>query len=199
MTKRTVCSLLCALLALSLCACSTAMTPSTTASPAPTATLNPTTQPTDAPTPAPTEAPTEAPAESAAPAMQPDMENVPPLSQAQDGVYTARMSDAYTQEEGHGWQTTLTLQIEGGVIVSADFDAFQDGKRKSELSTEEYPMNPPASEWIPELATQIEAASAPGDIDGVSGATNASDEARKLFAAILIAAADGNTEDLYVE
>ena len=37
------------------------------------------------------------------------------------------------------------------------------------------------------------------EIDGVSGATNASDEARKLFAAILTAAADGNTEDLYVE
>lgn len=185
MTKRTVCSLLCALLALSLCACSTATTPSMTASPAPSVTPEPTAQPTDAPTPAPTDAPTEAPAESAAPAMQPDMENVPPLSQAQDGVYTARMSDAYTQDEGHGWQTTLTLQIEGGVIVSADFDAFQDGKRKSELSTEEYPMDPPAS--------------APGDIDGVSGATTASNEARKLFAAILTAAADGNTEDLYVE
>lgn len=197
MTKRTVCSLLCALLALSLCACSTATTPSTTASPAPTATLEPTAQPTD--TPAPTDAPTEAPEASAAPVLQPDMENVPPLSQAKDGVYTARMSDAYTQEEGHGWQTTLTLQIEGGAIVSADFDAFQDGKRKSELSAEEYPMDPPASEWIPELATQVEAASAPADIDGVSGATHASDEARKLFAAILTAAADGNTEDLYVE
>ena len=199
MTKRTVCSLLCALLALSLCACSTATTPSMTASPAPSVTPEPTAQPTDAPTPAPTDVPTEAPAESAAPAMQLDMENVPPLSQAKDGVYTARMSDAYTQEEGHGWQTTLTLQIEGGAIVSADFDAFQDGRRKSELSAEEYPMDPPASEWIPELATQIEAASAPCDIDGVSGATNASDEARKLFAAILTAAADGNTEDLYVE
>ncbi len=198
--KRSLCILLCVSLALALGACSAQPTPTATTAPttAPTAQPSPTPQATEVPTPQPTESPTESPSEAPAGTM-PDMANVPPASEAKDGTYTARMSEAYTQGEGHGWQTTLTVVFEGGAVKDADFDAFKDGERKSAQSPEAYPMDPPPSEWIAQLAKQIEAASAPADIDGVTGATIASGEARLLYAAVLKAASQGDTSEITVE
>ena len=47
----------------------------------------------------------------------------------QDGTYKA----VYAQADDHGWTEYLTLTVEDGKIVSADFDAENDdGAKKSE-------------------------------------------------------------------
>ena len=195
MMKRTLIASLCAALLLALCACSAQPAPTATTAPttAPTAQPSPTAQATSAPTQAPTESPTEAPS------AQPEAEDVPAVSEAKDGTYTARMSETYTQEKGHGWQTTLTVIFKDGAVDSVDFDAFKDGERKSAQSAEAYPMDPLPSEWTPKIADQIKAASAPGEIDGVTGATTATNEAKRLYAAILQAAAKGETAEITLD
>ncbi len=198
--KRTLCILLCASLALALAACSAQPTPTTTAAPttAATAQPSPTAQATEAPTQQPTESPTSEPSEAPA-GTSPDMENVPPVTDAKDGTYTARMSEAYAKDKGQGWQTALTVVFEGGAVKDVDLDAFKDGERKSTLSPEAYPMNPPPSEWLPQIADQIKAAAAPADIDGVTGATVTSGEAKLLYAAVLKAASQGDTSEVTVD
>ncbi len=199
MMKRILVALLCVALLTALCACSAQPAPAPTTAPttaptaAPTAQPSPTAQATEAPTEAPTQSPTETPSNP------PEAEDVPAVSEAKDGTYTARMSETYAQEKGHGWQTTLTVIFKGGAVESVDFDAFKDGERKSAQSAEAYPMDPLPSEWTPKIADQIQAASVPGDIDGVTGATIATEEAKRLYAAILQAAAKGETAEITLD
>lgn len=97
-----------------------------------------------------------------------------------DGVYTARMKDA-----SYGWQDQLVVEYRDGVIVSADFDSYDaDGNRKSQLPEGAYPMEPSPSEWIPQLSENVEKAGRAFKIDNVSGATESSENARALLAAI---------------
>ena len=149
-------------------------------------------------TPAPTAQPT-AKASPAPTAAANPIYTAPETSAAQDGTYTARMSEAYAREKVHGWQTTLTVTFAGGRPVETAFDAFQDGKKKSEQSPEVYPMVPHPSEWMPQLAEQVKNAAQPEDIEGVSGATIGSAEAKQLYAAILKAAQKGEPKEITVD
>jgi len=116
-----------------------------------------------------------------------------------DGAYTARTSDEYTQGTGHGWQEYLTITVENGQIVQLDYDALQDNKLKSETTPDVYPMTPHPSQWIPQLEASMMQAATAADIDAVTGATNSSRMAQKLYAAVMEAAQEGAKGDLIVE
>ena len=97
-----------------------------------------------------------------------------------DGVYTARMKDA-----SYGWQDQLVVEYKDGAVVSAVFESYDaDGNRKSQLPEGAYPMEPSPSEWIPRLSENVEKAGRAFKIDNVSGATESSENARALLAAI---------------
>lgn len=111
---------------------------------------------------------------------------------AKNGTYTAEMDDAYVEEFGYGYRDTLTVVYEDGVIVSATFDSvdIETGTSKADA---EYPMDPSPSVWIPELSEQIVVGGNSDSIDGIAGATNASENARKLLAAIETEGVEGGT------
>lgn len=182
--KRIVFALLCLLLVPMLFACS-----------AQTSSVKPTVSPSTAPSAQLTLSPDIQPTTS------PDAQQAggPSAADAKDGTYTARMSEAYAKDKGQGWQTTLTVEFKGGKPEKVEFDAFNDGKKKSEQTKEAYPMEPHPSQWMPEMAEQIKKAERPDDIEGISGATIASGEARKLYGAVLKAAQDGQAGEITVE
>lgn len=110
-----------------------------------------------------------------------------------DGVYTAQMDDA-AAEADHGWRNQLVVEYKDGKMVSATFESYDaDGNKKSETTPDTYPMDPTPSEWIPQLSENILAAGNSADIDGISGATNASNDARALLAAIETEGKPGET------
>ena len=110
-----------------------------------------------------------------------------------DGVYTAQMDDA-AAEADYGWRNQLVVEYKDGKMVSATFESYDaDGNKKSETTPETYPMDPAPSEWIPQLSENILAAGNSADIDGISGATNASNDARALLAAIETEGKPGET------
>ena len=116
-----------------------------------------------------------------------------------DGSYTAEASESYVAAQGHGWKEYLKITVEKQQIASVEYDALKDGKKKSETTPEEYPMTPPPSEWTPKLNEAIRTAQMPEAVDTVSGATMSSTVARQLYAAVLKAAREGNTETVIVE
>lgn len=105
------------------------------------------------------------------------------------GTFTAQRSDAYVQGDGNGFRDTLTVTYQDGKITDATFESiyaegsmFPVDTKKSELSASEYPMsNPSIAEWMPELDRQIKES---GKVDGVAGATVASDSAKLMLEAI---------------
>ena len=110
-----------------------------------------------------------------------------------DGVYTAQMDDA-AAEADYGWRNQLVVEYKDGKMVSATFESYDaDGNKKSETTPDTYPMDPAPSEWIPQLSENILAAGNSADIDGISGATNASNDARALLAAIETEGKPGET------
>ncbi len=115
----------------------------------------------------------------------------------QDGTYTARYENA-----SHGYIEYLTVTFKDGAPVEAEYDAYAEGDatvKKSAATPEEYPMDPPPSEWIPQISENVLAAGTnPDAIDAVAGATYASASARELYAAILDAAAKGDTTEIVV-
>ena len=115
-----------------------------------------------------------------------------PDSQLKDGVYTAQVSDAYAQEN-HGWKEFVTLTVSGGQITDVKYDAEKDGKMKRDATESEFPMDPPPSQWIPQLEENIRMARDAEDIDAVAGATKSSNLVKKLYAAALNAAKNGDT------
>lgn len=118
-------------------------------------------------------------------------------SKYQDGTYTAKMSKTYADENSHGWQDTLTVTFKGGKMTEVDFDGFNaDGARKSEQTAETYPMDPSPSVWIPQLEENIKKAEKADDVEAVSGATYGSAAAKELYAAVLTAAENGNTDEI---
>lgn len=101
-----------------------------------------------------------------------------------DGVYTAQMDDA-SAEAAFGWRDQLVVEYRDGVIVSAVFESYDaEGNKKSETTSDVYPMDPTPSEWIPQLSENVEKAGRAFKIDNVSGATESSENARALLAAI---------------
>ncbi len=114
----------------------------------------------------------------------------------QDGDYSAQMP-----QDEHGWADTLTVTYSGGELTSATFESVgEDGAKKSELAPEEYPMDPPPSEWIPQLTDNVKASAGdPNAIEMIAGATNSSQNAKDMLAAINENAESGNTDTVLVE
>lgn len=101
-----------------------------------------------------------------------------------DGVYTAQMDDA-SAEAAYGWRDQLEVEYKDGKIVSAVFESYDaDGNKKSEISPDVYPMDPAPADWMPQLSENIAKAETAEEIDGVAGATMASNNARAMMAAI---------------
>ena len=119
-------------------------------------------------------------------------------SRPQDGTYTARY-----QYPSSGYVEYLTVTFRDGRVKDAEFDAYLEtdpNSKKSELSKEEYPMDPHPSEWMDELEDNIEKAGLkPDKIAGIAGATASSRHARELYDAILTAAKNGKTETIIVQ
>ena len=113
-------------------------------------------------------------------------------SMYKDGTYTAEASEQYA-EQNSGWKEYVTLTVAQGKISQVDYDALKDGKKKSETTKEEYPMEPHPSEWMHELETQMMNAQDSAQIDGVTGATQSSNLVKRLYDAALNAARTGNT------
>lgn len=101
-----------------------------------------------------------------------------------DGTYTAEMDDA-AAEAAYGWRDTLVVEYKDGKMVSAVFESYDaDGNKKSEQTAETYPMDPQPSEWVPQLNANLEKAGDSKHLDGVAGATLASNNAKALLEAI---------------
>ena len=101
-----------------------------------------------------------------------------------DGTYTAQMDDA-SAEAAYGWRDQLVVEYKDGKVVSAVFESYDaDGNKKSEISPEVYPMDPAPADWMPQLSENILEAGTSADIDGITGATMASNNARAMLAAI---------------
>lgn len=97
-----------------------------------------------------------------------------------DGTYSAEASEA-----SHGWTDTLSVTYKDGKVVEAKYDAYDaDKKLKSEATAESYPMDPHPTVWIPEINTNIVTAGTADKIEAVAGATNSSNNAKALMAAI---------------
>lgn len=101
-----------------------------------------------------------------------------------DGEYRAEMTDEEAANS-NGWKDFLVVTYQDGKVVKAVFDSVNgEGQLKSEATAESYPMDPPPSEWIPQISANIEKAGNSADIEAVAGATTASDSAKKLMAQI---------------
>lgn len=101
-----------------------------------------------------------------------------------DGVYTAQMDDA-SAEAAYGWRDELVVEYKDGKIVSATFESYDaDGNKKSETTAETYPMAPSPADWMPELSENIVKAGTSSEIDGITGATLATNNAKAMLAAI---------------
>ncbi|WP_294551479.1 FMN-binding protein [uncultured Pseudoflavonifractor sp.] len=117
----------------------------------------------------------------------------PAPSAMPDGTYTAEMDDA-SAEAAYGWRDRLVVEYKDGALVSAVFDSYDaDGNKKSETTPETYPMDPAPADWIPELSDNILKAGGTAEIDGVTGATIASNNARAMMQAILDSGVAGET------
>ena len=111
----------------------------------------------------------------------------------EDGTYRAE-----TAEFSHGWKNFLEVTIADDEQTSVNFDAVNeedDTFFKSEATAEQYPMDPHPSVWIPQIEAQLMAVDITSyeGIDGISGATSASNDAEALFDLILEAAKTGDT------
>lgn len=110
-----------------------------------------------------------------------------------DGTYTAEMDDA-SAEAAYGWRDRLVVEYKDGALVSAVFDSYDaDGNRKSETTPDTYPMDPAPSAWMPELNDQLLKSGGSGEIDGVTGATLATNNAKAMMKAILDSGVAGET------
>ncbi len=116
----------------------------------------------------------------------------------QDGTYTARYRNA-----SGGYVEYLTVTFRDGKVTDAAFDGYLESdpsKLKSQLTKEEYPMDPHPSEWMPLLAQNVKAAGKDASkIATVAGATSSTGHARELYKAILKAAAKGNTAEIILD
>ena len=116
-----------------------------------------------------------------------------PKTTMADGTYTAEMDDASAQA-AYGWRDRLVVEYKDGALVSAVFDSYDaDGNKKSETTPDTYPMDPAPSAWMPELNDQLLKSGGSGEIDGVTGATLATNNAKAMMKAILDSGVAGET------
>ena len=115
-----------------------------------------------------------------------------------DGVYEAETKEADEQ----GGKAIATIKVEGGKVVEATYNEFndngnkRDNKEYNEMMKEKAGTNP--SEFEPQIEKQIEDAQS-AEIDGVSGATGSSSKAKQLFKAAFNNANKGKAEKELVE
>ena len=109
----------------------------------------------------------------------------------EDGTYYAE-----TSEFSHGWKAFLEAEITEDDLVSVNFDYFdEDGNLKSETTTENYPMDPHPTVWIPEYEAMLLSVDITDftEVDVVTGATGAWNNVNALMTAVLSAADNGDT------
>ena len=86
------------------------------------------------------------------------------------------------------------VEHKDGAMVSAVFDSYDaDGNKKSETTPDTYPMDPAPSAWMPELNDQLLKSGGSSEIDGVTGATLATNNAKAMMKAILDSGVAGET------
>ncbi len=118
----------------------------------------------------------------------------------QDGTYKA----VYAQADDHGWTEYLTLTVEDGKIVSADFDAENDDGAKKSENTEynEAMKNAGSKTWpsafYPALEKSLIEKQDGNGIDAVSGATTSSESLKKLYQALVPNMKKGDTTEVKV-
>lgn len=96
----------------------------------------------------------------------------------------------------YGWTDYLTVTYENGVIVDAQYDAYDfEGTKKSEYG-ENYGMPYQPTEWQPLIAQSVIDAKISENMIPVSGATRSSGQCKKLFAAIEEAVKKGETAEI---
>ncbi|MEG0616843.1 MAG: FMN-binding protein [Oscillospiraceae bacterium] len=120
-----------------------------------------------------------------------------------DGTYKAEYKNA-----SHGATEFLEVTYKDGAIADVNFDAkLEDGTMKSAMTDEAYGMgmgemagkNPVLSAWIPELEANVKKAGTADKIEVVAGATNSSNSAKELMAAVEAQAKAGKTDTAVVE
>ncbi len=117
-------------------------------------------------------------------------------SGVQDGEYSAQ-----TTQDEYGWSDTLTVTYSGGELSQVTFESInEEGTKKSTLSADEYPMDPPPSEWIPQMTENIKMSEGdPEAIEVIAGASISSENAKTMLSAINENANEGNTDTALVE
>lgn len=114
-----------------------------------------------------------------------------------DGTYKAEEASYH-----YGWKGFLEVTIKDDKFTAVDYDALNaDNVRKSETTSETYPMTPHPSVWMPELEARLLATKiTPSltEVDKVSGATSGSGMINTMAAAILDAAKTGNTATIII-
>lgn len=116
-----------------------------------------------------------------------------------DGFYTAEMS-----EFSHGWQEYLIIQVKGGRIVSAEYNAknesgfikaWDNTYMKNMMSRQGTYPNKYTREYVQQLIDGQKNT----DVDVVTGASNSGQNFVKLVEAVLEQAAAGDSATVVVE
>lgn len=116
-----------------------------------------------------------------------------------DGFYTAEMSGF-----SHGWQEYLIIQVKGGKIVSAEYNAknesgfikaWDNAYMKNMMSKQGTYPNKYTREYVQQLVDEQKNTT----VDVVTGATNSGQEFVKLVEAVLKQAAAGDSATVIVE
>ena len=117
-----------------------------------------------------------------------------------DGTYKA----SYKDFDDHGWKSQVEVTIKDGKISDAKFDCVNaDGKLKSQDADNNSSMKKVSKtspeEFQPKLAADLVAKQDIEKVDSVTGATNSSNDFKKLAKAALDNAKAGKTEEAVVE
>lgn len=121
------------------------------------------------------------------------------VSGLKDGFYTAEMS-----EYSYGWQEYLIIQVKGGKIVSAEYNAknesgfikaWDNNYMKNMLSQQGTYPNKYTREYVQQLMDGQKEA----DVDAISGASTSGKNFVKLVDAVLKQAAAGDSATAVIE
>lgn len=116
-----------------------------------------------------------------------------------DGTYKAT-----AMNDSHGWTDFLEVTVEGGKIVSVDYDSLDaDGNRKSESEEYEAQMKEYGSaigpiEFYPEYEKKL-LDSQTADVDAVAGATTSGATMKELFDQLRKYMVNGDTTEVMVD
>ncbi len=115
-------------------------------------------------------------------------------STMKDGYYTAEMGSP-----SYGWKEYLCIQVKQGIIVSAEFNAKNDsGFIKSWDNTYMENMNPISgtypNKYTREYVQQLIDEQKDIKVDSITGATGSGDNFKKLVAAVLEQAKNGDSK-----